>query len=123
MDRSNTVRPTRRSPIAVQAGDTIDFVTDCRKTSHRLIRLAGHLVVQVSGQPVQAIASADQFGGPVESTAPLPGQIVRAWQLAYCRQPTKDEFAMAVQFVSHQIEAFASSRRRFPMDDRAFGKR
>ena len=71
-------------------------------------------MVQVAGQPVQTIGSADRFGGPVESTAALPGQIVRAWELAYGRQPTKDEFAMALQFVSHQFEAFASSPAAVP---------
>ena len=56
-----------------------------------------------------AIASQDQFAGPTESTDLIAGQVIRAWELAYCRQPTSDELALAIKFIAGQIETMNAS--------------
>lgn len=106
---------TSVSRVEVRTGDTIDFVTDCRQhqTSDSFAWQVS-LAIQIEGQPMQTIGSSDRFAGPNESTETLVGQIARAWQLAYCRQPTRDEFGMALQFVSRQFETFAASPTTVP---------
>lgn len=112
---ANSSTDTTLDGMEVKAGEAIDFVTDCRE-NYTSDSFAWHvtLTIQIDGQPIQTIESADRFGAPNESTEMLPGQIVRAWQLAYCRLPSKDEFELALQFVSRQFDTFALSPTTVP---------
>jgi hypothetical protein len=106
---ANSSADTLVSSATVQAGDTIDFVTDCRETrTSDSFAWPVTLTIQIAGRPSQTVGSADHFNGPEASADNLPGQILRLWQLAYLRQPTDDEFALALQFVAKQFETFAS---------------
>jgi len=82
----------------------IDFITDCREN---ITSDSFSWTVKLSfpdGGKNRVVSSQEQFAGPPESTDSIPGQIVRAWELAYCRKPTRDELPLAVEFVSRQIE-------------------
>ncbi|MCA9065870.1 MAG: DUF1549 domain-containing protein, partial [Planctomycetaceae bacterium] len=100
----NAPAPTGCGPIRVEAGDTLDFVTDCRDhhTSDSF-NWPVTLTVQCDDGTKRSIASQTEFRGPPEVDESLPEQIVRAWQLALCREPTDDELQLAVQFAADQI--------------------
>ncbi|MCA9058685.1 MAG: DUF1553 domain-containing protein, partial [Planctomycetaceae bacterium] len=100
----NAPAPTGCGPIRVEAGDTLDFVTDCRDhhTSDSF-NWPVTLTVQCDDGTKHSIASQTEFRGPPEVDESLPEQIVRAWQLALCREPTDDELQLAVQFAADQI--------------------
>jgi hypothetical protein len=66
------------------------------------------------GQPNVLIASAKDFRGPLDAVESLPGQIVRAWKLAYCREPSQQELVLAVGFLSGQIAWLQSSPESVP---------
>lgn len=96
---------TSTARIEVQAGDTIDFVTDCRKDQNSdTFSWPVKLKITVDGNTVRQFASAAEFHGPLESMDVLAGQIVRAWQLAYLRDPTPEEWQLATSFISQQVQ-------------------
>ncbi|MHC4878569.1 MAG: PSD1 and planctomycete cytochrome C domain-containing protein [Planctomycetota bacterium] len=101
--------------LAVQAGDTIDFITDCREhhTSDSF-NWPVTIVLKANGQADRRIVAQEQFRGPVESPDQIPGQIVRAWELALCRPPEKEELQLAVEFVIAQIATFENNRVSLP---------
>jgi Protein of unknown function (DUF1553)/Protein of unknown function (DUF1549)/Planctomycete cytochrome C len=94
---------TTTQVIDVVSGDTIDFVTDAN---------GGHtsdsfnwpvtLTLKSAGQPDQTISSVKSFSGPVESRNVLAGQIIRAWELALCREPNAEELRLALDFLANQ---------------------
>jgi hypothetical protein len=101
--------------LQVRAGDTVDFITDCRSNqTSDSFSWPVTITLQVSGQADRAIASVDQFRGPAESVDDIPGQIVRAWQLAYCREPTSDELVLAAEFVARQIDTLPTLPQAIP---------
>ncbi len=101
--------------IDVETGDTIDFITDCREhhTSDSF-NWPVTITLKRDGQPDRTLAAKDQFQGPAESRDALPGQIVKAWELALCRPPEDEELRLAVDFVSRQISTFQESRPDLP---------
>jgi hypothetical protein len=105
---------TNVGSLVVQAGDTIDFVTDCRESiTSDSFSWTVKISVPDAGKPL-VVSSQEQFAGPPESTESIPGQIVRAWELAYCRQPTSHELTLAVKFISRQIETMNESPAAIP---------
>jgi hypothetical protein len=107
---------THVASLDVETGDTIDFITDCRDS---ITSDSFSWTVKISysdaGKTVVA-SSQEQFAGPPESTDSIPAQIVRAWELAYCRQPTSDELTLAVEFISQQIETMNELSSAIPQD-------
>jgi mono/diheme cytochrome c family protein len=101
--------------IDVEAGDTIDFITDCREhhTSDSF-NWPVTITLKRDGQPDLTLVAKDQFQGPAEPRDALPGQIVKAWELALCRPPEDEELRLAVDFVSRQISTFQESRPDLP---------
>lgn len=102
---------TTVSDLSVEAGDTIDFVVDCGQNVNSD---SFDWSVNVTLQPAEgdAIVSDSEAGfhGPVPSTSPLSvGQLAYAWEAAYARPPSREELALAVQFVNRQ---FAELQRR-----------
>jgi mono/diheme cytochrome c family protein len=104
--------------LNVQAGDTVDFITDCR---------TGHTSDSFNWQVTITLKSADSasrkadskaaFHGPAEPNEPielLPGQIVRAWQLALCREPTQDELSLGIAFLARQMETLHRNSAMIP---------
>ncbi|NQV27923.1 MAG: DUF1553 domain-containing protein, partial [Rhodopirellula sp.] len=91
--------------LAVQQGDTIDFITDCR-TAHTSDSFSWPVTITLKKANVndRITNSSDAFHGPAESIESIPGQIIRAWQLALCREPSPDELQLAVNFIAEQVE-------------------
>jgi len=101
--------------LAVEPGDTLDFITDANgmHTSDSFTWPVT-LTVKSAGQNDRTIAAADAFQGPTDSPDKLPGQIVRAWQLALCRTPSADEVQMAMQFAAEQLQTLEHSSVALP---------
>jgi hypothetical protein len=89
--------------VEVEAGDTIDFVTDCAGDVNSdsftwgvQLKFAG----AGGGQPAVWDSGADFHGPPGAS---VPQQIAYAWQIAYLRPVAADELDLATQFVAQQM--------------------
>jgi hypothetical protein len=90
--------------INVSVGDTIDFITDCREqvTSDSFTWHVALSLTKADGVAT-TFRSNEGFRGPLGQQAPLGIEnIVRAWQLAYLRLPTRDELRAAYDFISRQ---------------------
>lgn len=103
--------------VAVQQGDTIDFVTDCR-TSHTSDSFNWPVTITMKAEAAKdyVAVSKDAFHGPAEKIETIPGQIVRAWQLAFCRDPSPDELKLAVNFIADQIETLQRNPAAIPKE-------
>ncbi len=105
-------------PIAatpVEAGDTIDLIVDCisANTSDSFQWTAIINLTSADGM-VQSFDSAAGFHGPPESRGILVGQITKAWQLAYCRNPEPDELIGAMSFLADQLGYLQTHRDHIP---------
>jgi Protein of unknown function (DUF1549)/Protein of unknown function (DUF1553)/Planctomycete cytochrome C len=94
--------------IAVQPGDTIDFVTDCRENVNSdsfewRVQLE---LTDPAGKVIETWNSAAEFHGPSGSS--LPEQIAIAWRLAYGRPATSDELELGCRFVKDQTQLLSS---------------
>lgn len=102
--------------IEVLAGDTIDFVTDCRADVNAdsftwVVELA---LTQTDGQVANWKSDKD-FPGPQADTIQLtPQHLVDAWQKTYCRNPSRDELELAIQFINEQCQEMAARPRSLP---------
>lgn len=114
---------TSVNDLTVQSGDTIDFVTDCR-TTHTSDSFNWPVTIKLTtaGVKERVANSKDAFHGPAESIETIPGQIVRAWQLALCRPPSPDEMHLAVSFVAEQVETFLRTPTGIPKGQTATGQ-
>jgi hypothetical protein len=88
--------------IAVEPGDTLDFVVDCvgDVNSDSFTWEVVLNLVDAQGQPRGTWNSAADFHGPTGAT--LPQLVARAWLLAYGRMPATGELAAGCQFVQQQ---------------------
>jgi hypothetical protein len=94
---------TATPSVEVEAGDTIDFVTDCAgEVTSDSFEWGAQLKLSSAGggQPAVWDSSAD-FHGPVGAS--VPQQIAYAWQVAYQRPIVGDELELACQFVAEQM--------------------
>jgi len=89
--------------VEVEAGDTIDFVTDCagEVTSDSFEWAVQLKLAQENVTPPAVWDSAADFHGPLGVS--VPQQIAWAWQIAYQRPIAADEWETACQFVAQQI--------------------
>jgi len=89
---------------AVEAGDTIDLIVDClaANTSDSFQWTAKITLTTVDGM-VRTFDSAADFHGPPVSREVLVGQITKAWQLAYSRNPDPADLIAAMDFMADQI--------------------
>ena len=94
----------------MQAGDTLDFVTDCVQTvtSDSFEWTVNLRMTDDKGNELDRWDSAAHFHGPLVSS--VPEQIARAWRLAYCRPATADEMELACQFVEQQIRTLKANK-------------
>src|SRR5262249_3472421 len=95
---------TTGANVEGEAGDTIDFVTDCagEVTSDSFawgVQLK--LADAAGGQPAVWDSSAD-FHGPLGAS--VPQQLAYAWQIAYQRPIAADELELTCQFVAQQMD-------------------
>jgi hypothetical protein len=90
--------------ITVKEGDTVDFIVDCREhvTSDSFTWRVEVTLTQAEGVAI-IFRSHEGFHGPMPAPAAVElGSIVRAWQLAYSRLPTRDELQLACDFLTTQ---------------------
>jgi mono/diheme cytochrome c family protein len=100
----NGQTPTTIEKINVSAGDTVDFITDCREhvTSDSF---TWHVALSLKQGDSVAVSfrSNEGFHGPSGQQADVKIEsILRAWQLAYLRLPTRNELQAACEFISRQ---------------------
>jgi len=100
----------------VQAGDTLDFATDCFETvtSDSFGWSVQLKMTEASGQLVGTWDSEKDFHGPL--SASLPRLAAHAWHLAYQRPPTGEELALACQFLSQQLGYLRSTGAQGDLD-------
>jgi hypothetical protein len=111
----NTATQTEVAGLAVSRVNTIDFVIDCvDDPGYDSFNWPVTITLRRDGHQPQQFASKDGFRGPIESTDMLPGQIVRAWQLAYCRKPTADELQLATGFLAKQLDLLRANEENVP---------
>jgi hypothetical protein len=107
---------TAVASIEVTAGDTIDFVTDCREnvTSDSFAWAVEILLTQPEGH-VATWKSDQGFTGPQSTTVELsPHHLIQAWQKAYCRTPSRQELEIAIDFINQQCHEMAVRPRALP---------
>ena len=98
---------TAVADLVVQAGDTLDFVTDCRANhTSDSFNWAVTLTVRMPDGTTSIVTSSEQFQGPTTTEPFTPEWIVAAWRLAYARDPSPDEMALAADFVRRQFATF-----------------
>jgi hypothetical protein len=100
---------TNVARIDVVAGDTLDFVTDCREsvTSDSFEWTVGLRLSDETGNAADQWDSSADFHGPAINS--IPRQIAQAWRLAYCRPITREEMELSCQFVERQMNALRQS--------------
>jgi hypothetical protein len=95
--------------LAVESGDTIDFVIDAGPTvTSDSFTWTVELSLTSSGSgTAQTWSSAGGFAGPA-SVRPLAEQVAWAWQIAYQRLPSSEELDAACAFVAGRINDLPS---------------
>ncbi len=102
----NATAQTIVESVAVQAGETIDFVTDCRENENAdSFSWTAHLSLVTADGTTREFDTAGQFHGPLASAdaSRLPAQIARAWELALGRSAKPEELALALDFARQQL--------------------
>lgn len=127
--RSLYIQVRRSQPVAMlQTFDAPVMETNCESRVHSTVATQSLMLLNGDFILEQAAKLADRAAGEAtplpedrlaalpdlpkpggddwhdESVAALPGQIARAWQLAYGREPTDDELILALNFIARQIE-------------------
>jgi mono/diheme cytochrome c family protein len=111
----NSKVETAFSKIDVQVGDTIDFITDYNGdlTSDSFSWPVKITTTYTNGNRVED-DSKSGFHGPLPSNDKLPGQAIRVWQLALCREPTDEELQLTFEFLARQIRTMHSKPGKLP---------
>ena len=108
---------TAVAELKVIAGDAIDFVTDSQGDHNSD---SFNWPVTIALRPVaggsREFASTSGFHGPPDSTETLPAEIVQAWRLALCRQPTNDELMLAMDFLGGQLTSINDGNVTLPAE-------
>jgi hypothetical protein len=96
-------------PVQVKAGDTIDFVTDCREneTSDSFEWTVRIDMVDQRNLKIDSWDSAAEFQGPTRAT--VPQQAAFAWTQVYGRPATMDELELVCRFLDDQLHMLRTS--------------
>lgn len=96
--------PVRIPSVAVEPGDTIDFIVNCGETVESdSYQWTITLKLQPEGgKPAIDWSSSRDFHGP--EGVNLPRQVAQAWEIAYLRAISPDEMDLACQFLSDQLQ-------------------
>lgn len=101
--------------IQIIAGETVDFITDCREgTNTDSYDWKTTLVLRRVDGSEQTIVAEKCFNGNAQTYDAIPGQIIRVWELAYGRQPSNDELVMACKFIRNQLAIVEGSAEHLP---------
>lgn len=99
---------TNAVAMAVQAGDTLDFLTDCRENVNSdsfewRVRLE---LADAASKIIETWDSTTDFHGPQGIS--LPQQVAVAWRLAYGRPATAEELELGSRFLKEQTQLLSS---------------
>jgi len=95
---------TKVANLAVQAGDHVDFITDCNgDVGFDSFAWGFQLALQRTQGPVLKWDSAAEFRGPEPVEKSLSAQAAYAFELALCRKPSPDELQLVVRFLGNQM--------------------
>ncbi len=101
---------TEVKPIEIERGDRIDFVVDCRANmTSDSFSWEANLSMSSTPGATMAVNSKVGFHGPVADGSSTPAQILRAWELAYCRPPSDNELTASLQFLADQVKHINST--------------
>jgi len=94
--------------FTVQAGESIDFVTDCiaHETSDSFEWPVKLTFTPTDGKP-EVHDSVAHFHGPETDLELLPAQINAAWEIVFSRVASDAELKMSLRFASDQLELMA----------------
>jgi hypothetical protein len=107
----SAVSTTPSAAVEVKQGDTIDFVVDCREsTDGDTGENAAEWIVELrlaaaDGSALGHWNSAADFAGPTSPS--LASQVAYAWQLAFGRPITAEEFSLVGPFLAQRIDDLA----------------
>ena len=105
-------------PVAatmVETGDTLDLIVDClAEITSDSFQWPVIISLTTADGTVQSFASNAGFQGPPEPRGLVVGQVIKAWQLAYCRHPESDELLTSMTFLADQIGYLQTHRDRIP---------
>jgi hypothetical protein len=101
---------TKVEKLHVKAGDTVDFITDCRdSTNADSFTWQLTLSLQRADGTNITFHSKEGFHGPAAEPMTVEiASIIRAWQMAYLRPPTRDELQTACKFIAQQRDYLRS---------------
>lgn len=103
----------------VTKGEVIDTVVASRETNTSDSFLNTFKIDLVKDNSViETWDSQKDFQGPLKSdalNAPVSKQIIYAWQLAYSRLPTEDEFQLTAAFLVQQFELLRRDKNKQPV--------
>ncbi len=98
---------TTVAAIPIEAGETVDLVTDCRTNENAdSFTWTARLTLTTADGARREFDSAAQFHGPATAAdaARLPAQIAHAWELALARTPSEREMSLALDFARRQLQ-------------------
>lgn len=102
--------------ISVAAGETVDFITDCRQNVNSdSFSWVVTIQFDMPGQTPINMNSQAAFTGPSHVSTQLTAQqIAHAWLLAYCRLPTPEDLELTIHFLNRQITEMQLHSRELP---------
>jgi hypothetical protein len=95
-------------PIAVAAGETLDFITDCLTNENAdSFGWPVKLSLETTAEAARIYDSQADFHGPVSPDDPLqlPAEIRTAWRLVFAREPSPAELQELTAFAARQLAA------------------
>lgn len=100
----NSQVATKLDKLNVKTGDTIDFITDCRASvTSDTFTWQFTLTLATSDSATISYRSSDLLGPTTATPSPITVEsIIRAWQLAYLRLPSRAELQSACDFLTKQ---------------------
>ena len=111
----NKMAETHVDAFSIEAGESIDFVTDCLSNENAdsfdwKVKIALVDSSNASDNGDRKRDSVAEFRGPVaaDSFVDLPAQMHFAWRVIFCRPPTSDEFKLSVIHAANQLQAIKS---------------
>lgn len=107
---------TSVNELKIQAGDIVDFITDCRADVNAdSYEWIVDITMQDENGKSRTWNSMKDFHGPEATATNLTyEQLAAAWRFAYCREPSKEELEFAVQFVNEQLVEMNTEPRELP---------
>ncbi len=111
---------TKVEQLDIQKGQVIDFIVDCNGnvTSDSFTWTVTVSLTSADGMKVD-YSSDKEFHGPLETSATVVAQVIRAWQLALGRQPTEEEIHTSVDFAARQIAYLQTNPGQLPSETSA----